>query len=73
MTKAATKELAPNNIRVNSVHPGIIDTPMVQNSPNFEQVQAMVQMVSLKRMAEPNEISQLVLFLASDDSSYSTG
>lgn len=73
MTKAAAKELAPRGIRVNSVHPGVINTPMVQNSPHFDQIQAMVQMVPLKRMAEPEEISQLVLFLASDDSSYSTG
>lgn len=73
MTKAAAKELAAYNIRVNSVHPGVINTPMVQNSPQLKQIEAMVQMVPLKRMAEPEEISQLVLFLASDDSSYSTG
>lgn len=73
MTKAAARGLAPYNIRVNSVHPGVINTPMVQESPAFEQIQAMVQTIPLKRMSEPNEISQLVLFLASDDSSYSTG
>lgn len=73
MTKAAARELAQYNIRVNSVHPGVINTPMVQESDAFEQIQQMVQMIPLKRMSEPNEISQLVLFLASDDSSYSTG
>lgn len=73
MTKAAAKELAPYGIRVNSVHPGIINTSMVQNSPHFEQIKTITQNIPLKRMAEPNEISQLVLFLASDDSSYSTG
>lgn len=73
MTKAAAKELAQYGIRVNSVHPGIINTPMVQESDAFDQIQAMVQSIPLKRMSEPNEISQLVLFLASDDSSYSTG
>ena len=73
MTKAAAKELAKYDIRVNSVHPGVINTPMVQESDAFEQIQAMVGMIPLKRMAEPQEISQLVLFLASDDSSYSTG
>lgn len=73
MTKAAAKELAQYNIRVNSVHPGVINTPMVQHSDAFEQIQAMVHMIPLQRMSEPNEISQLVLFLASDDSSYSTG
>ncbi|HJE19118.1 MAG TPA: glucose 1-dehydrogenase [Aliicoccus persicus] len=73
MTKAAARELAQYNIRVNSVHPGVINTPMVQNSEAFDQIQAMVGMIPMKRMAEPSEISQLVLFLASDDSSYSTG
>ena len=73
MTKAAAKELAHYNIRVNSVHPGVINTPMVQQSAAFEQIQAMVKTIPLKRMSEPSEISQLVLFLASDDSSYSTG
>ena len=73
MTKAAAKELARYNIRVNSVHPGVINTPMVQESDAFDQIQAMVGMVPLKRMAEPSEVSKLVLFLASNDSSYSTG
>ena len=73
MTKAAARELAQYNIRVNSVHPGVTNTPMVQNSEAFDQIQAMVGMIPMKRMAEPSEISQLVLFLASDDSSYSTG
>lgn len=73
MSKAAAKELAQYHIRVNSVHPGIINTPMVQHSEAFDQIQAMVNFVPLKRMAEPDEISNLVLFLASDESSYSTG
>lgn len=73
MTKATARELAKYNIRVNSVHPGVIDTPMVRESAAFEQIQQMVQMIPLQRMSEPNEISHLVLFLASDDSSYSTG
>lgn len=73
MTKAAAKQLAHHNIRVNSVHPGVISTPMVQNSPNAEKIEAITRTIPLKRMAQPNEISQLVLFLASDDSSYSTG
>lgn len=73
MTKAAAKELAAYGIRVNSVHPGVINTPMVQDSPAYDQIKAMVGMIPLQRMAEPSEVSQLVLFLASDDSSYSTG
>lgn len=73
MTKAAAKQLASYGIRVNSVHPGVISTPMVQNSPNADKIEAITQSIPLGRMAQPNEISQLVLFLASDDSSYSTG
>ncbi|AMB99786.1 3-alpha-hydroxysteroid dehydrogenase [Aerococcus urinaehominis] len=73
MTKAAAKEFARYGVRVNSVHPGIIRTPMVENSEAYEQIQQMVGMVPLQRMAEPEEISKLVLFLASDDASYSTG
>lgn len=73
MTKAAAKELAQYNIRVNSVHPGVINTPMVQESAALDQIKAMIAMVPMQRMSEPDEISKLVLFLASDDSSYSTG
>ena len=73
MTKAAARELAQYNIRVNSVHPGVINTPMVQQSEAFDQIQAMVDFIPLKRMSEPKEISNFVLFLASDEYSYSTG
>lgn len=73
MTRAAARELAKYHIRVNSVHPGVINTPMVKNNEHYDRIQQMVQTLPLGRMAEPEEISQLVLFLASDDSSYSTG
>lgn len=73
MTKAAAKELGRYGIRVNSVHPGVINTPMVQKSAATDQIKAMVANVPLKRMADPKEVSRLVLFLASDDASYSTG
>lgn len=73
MTKAAAKELGRYGIRVNSVHPGVINTPMVQKSAAADQIKAMVANVPLKRMADPKEVSRLVLFLASDDASYSTG
>lgn len=73
MTKAAAKEFARYGIRVNSVHPGIIDTPMVQNSPAYDQIVAYSKMVPLGRMSKPEEVSQMVLYLASDESSYSTG
>lgn len=73
MTKAAAKELGHYGIRVNSVHSGVINTPMVQKSAALDQIKTMVANVPLKRMADPKEVSRLVLFLASDDASYSTG
>lgn len=67
LTKAAAVELAPHGIRVNSVHPGNIDTEMVAGLyPNFKHV-------PMNRLGRPDEISKLVMFLASDDSSFSTG
>ena len=75
MTKSAARELAPFGIRVNSVHPGIIDTPMLQTFDAFgPQVrQALDARIPVGRSAEAVEVGQLVLYLASDESSYSTG
>ncbi|WP_020006323.1 SDR family NAD(P)-dependent oxidoreductase [Salinicoccus albus] len=73
LTKAAAAEFGADNIRVNSVHPGIIRTAMTEQEDVQEMVQAMVEMVPLKRLAEPEEITDLVVYLASDESSYSTG
>ena len=67
LTKSAALELAPQNIRVNSIHPGFIRTPMTKHLP-----EDMVT-VPLGRPAEPKEVSTFVLFLASDESSYATG
>ena len=72
MTKAAAIEYGPNNIRVNSVHPGFIMTPMMVEATNEEGGDALAQ-IPLGRIAEPEEVSRLVLFLASDDSSYISG
>ena len=67
LTKSAALELAPNNIRVNSLHPGMIRTPMTAHMPE--------DLVSspLGRIGEPAEVSTFVLFLASDESSFATG
>ncbi len=67
LTKSAALELAPNNIRVNSLHPGMIRTPMTAHMPE--------DLVSspLGRIGEPVEVSTFVLFLASDESSFATG
>ena len=72
MTKAAAIEYGPNNIRVNSVHPGFIQTPMMVEATNEEGGDALGQ-IPLGRLAQPEEVSKLVLFLASDDSSYISG
>lgn len=74
MTEAMALELASYNIRVNAIAPGAIDTPMaasVKDDPKI--LEATLTRVPLKRMGKPEEISNAVLFLASDASSYMTG
>jgi 3alpha(or 20beta)-hydroxysteroid dehydrogenase len=67
LTKSAAIELGPRGVRVNSVHPGTINTSMAQDYHlEFDHV-------PLGRAGEPGEISNLVVFLASDESSFSTG
>lgn len=74
MTEALAVELAPFHIRVNAISPGAIDTPMVdaakQDPKMMEQTLAKIPM---HRMGKPEEVSKLVLFLSSDESSYITG
>jgi 3alpha(or 20beta)-hydroxysteroid dehydrogenase len=74
MTKTAAVELGPLGIRVNSVHPGGVDTPMIR-PPGFEGVDydAMFARLPIPRCGTPEDIASLVLFLASDESSYITG
>jgi 3alpha(or 20beta)-hydroxysteroid dehydrogenase len=72
MTKATAVEYGKNNIRVNSVHPGFINTPMMVEATNEEGGDAL-SIIPLGRLAEPKEVSNLVVFLASDESSYITG
>jgi 3alpha(or 20beta)-hydroxysteroid dehydrogenase len=67
LSKSAALELAPHNIRVNSIHPGFIRTPMTKHLPDD-----MVT-VPLGRPGNSNEVASFVLFLASDESSYATG
>ncbi|WP_367111783.1 glucose 1-dehydrogenase [uncultured Psychrobacter sp.] len=73
MTKAAALECAPHGIRVNSIHPGVIATPMITQGDTKDAVDAFAKTIPMKRVAEAKEVSGMVLFLASDDSSYSTG
>ena len=72
MSKATAIEYGPNNIRVNSVHPGFIRTPMMVEGTD-ENGGESLGMIPLGRIAEPVEVSNLVLFLASDEASYITG
>ena len=71
MTKNAAHELGPLGIRVNSVHPGFIDTTMLPG--NDEARAKMARIVPLKRLAEASEVAALALYLISDESSYSSG
>ena len=76
MTKTAALELGRVGIRVNSLHPGGIDTPMGDGSmEDFKDVdtQGFFDTLPLARIGRPDEMAQLALFLASDESSYCTG
>jgi 3alpha(or 20beta)-hydroxysteroid dehydrogenase len=73
MTKAAALELAPEGIRVNSIHPGLIETPMIMNEEMEPLIDTIAAGIPMRRTAKPEEVSKLVLFLASGEASYSTG
>jgi 3alpha(or 20beta)-hydroxysteroid dehydrogenase len=75
MTKVAAMELAPFGIRVNSVHPGAVDTSMVSSALGGMPVDNSLigRRVPLGRVGRPEEVANVVLFLASDESSYCTG
>jgi len=72
MTKSAAADLASRGIRVNSVHPGPIDTEMLKIRTPEENVRR-TQLVPMKRMGTVDEVTRLVLFLLSDESEYITG
>jgi 3alpha(or 20beta)-hydroxysteroid dehydrogenase len=75
LTKSAALELGRLGIRVNSVHPGIISSPMVMAAPpdTMDRLNRYVSVQPIPRMGTPEEVAMLVLFLASDESSYITG
>lgn len=72
ITKSLARELAPFNIRVNAVAPGITKTDMVKNLPK-EVIEPLVKTIPLGRIGEPRDIANAFLFLSSDLASYITG
>jgi 3alpha(or 20beta)-hydroxysteroid dehydrogenase len=74
MTRVAAIELGEYGIRVNSIHPGGIDTPMVRRTEIGDRdLDAGFAHLPLRRIGRPEEVALMALFLASDESSYSTG
>lgn len=75
LTRSLALELGPRNIRVNSVHPGIIETPMVARNTgkSMQRLRNAIARQPIPRMGRPEEIADAALFFASDESSYCTG
>lgn len=75
MTRSLALELGARGIRVNSIHPGIIETPMVAKDAGkpMERLRKAVARQPIARMGRPEEIANAALFFASDESSYCTG
>ncbi|MBP8975519.1 MAG: 3-oxoacyl-[acyl-carrier-protein] reductase [Bacteroidetes bacterium] len=72
ITKTLAKEFASRNIQVNAVAPGFVDTPMTQKL-NEQQREGLLSLIPMRRMARPEEVASVVLFLASPAANYMTG
>jgi 3-oxoacyl-[acyl-carrier protein] reductase len=72
LTKSLAKELGKDNVNVNAVLPGLTDTPAIRRMPET-YTKMIIEATPLRRMATPDEIANVVAFLASDESSYITG
>src|SRR5882672_2125670 len=73
LTKTAALELGRDNIRVNSIHPGPVRTPMTAGPDAAAAIAAEARGLAIPRVAEPDEVTRMVLFVASDEASFSTG
>jgi NAD(P)-dependent dehydrogenase (short-subunit alcohol dehydrogenase family) len=74
LTRNMSAEMTPRGIRVNCVHPGLIDTPMTEwVMKNPEILPQVLAQISLGRAGQPREIGAVAAFLASDEASYVTG
>lgn len=72
ITKSAARELASKGVRVNAVAPGFIDTPMTQALPE-EYSNKLKEMIPMAKFGTPEDVANVVVFLASDDAAYVTG
>ena len=73
LSKVISRELGRFNVRVNSIAPGLTETDMMKQSTPDQFLNETLKRISLNRVASPNEIANVALFLASDLSSYITG
>lgn len=73
LTRGLARSFAPSGVRVNAVSPGGVDTPMMRSGMTQEALDDFVKMIPLGRLANPDELSGAVLFLASEASRYITG
>jgi NAD(P)-dependent dehydrogenase (short-subunit alcohol dehydrogenase family) len=73
MSRGLARSFAPDNVRVNVIAPGGVDTTMLHGGQDPQAIQGFISMIPMGRLAEPEEMTGAVLFLASDASSYITG